>query len=89
MATSVDQRSMTDPSETRKQRPVEPADAYREALSLWLEWNRAYEELTARIFDSRTEPRSVEDLLDQVDKMRQRAIERSEALLAHEPPADG
>lgn len=60
--------------------------AWREALRLWLTWNRAHEQATARLFKLGEDPRQVEATLDQLDQLRAQAIALSEQVLAEVDP---
>jgi hypothetical protein len=83
MSASLDQRPLIgDDPVARQTGPSCSVNSYREALSMWLAWNRAYEQLTARMFDSRHDPAALQELMDQADELRRRAIERSEGLLS-------
>jgi hypothetical protein len=55
--------------------------AYREALVLWLRWNHAYEHVTVSMFESKSDPKQLEELMDQMERLRQEAIELSQKLL--------
>ena len=59
---------------------------YENALSMWLRWNEAHDQITSRMFDSREDPEGIEELLRQVDELRFRAIAAARALL---DPAHG
>ena len=63
--------------------PSSAADlqAWREAVSLWLRWNEAYEHLTERMFVERGDPQRIEALLDEADRLRIQAAEWSRELL--------
>jgi hypothetical protein len=54
---------------------------WREALVLWLRWNRAYEQLTARMFNSHRDPDQLQAILDDADQLRSEAMARSHELL--------
>jgi hypothetical protein len=54
---------------------------YREALSLWLDWNRAYETVTAQMFDNRGDVAAMREMMDRMDEVRRRAVELSQALI--------
>lgn len=54
---------------------------WREALVCWLRWNEAYENVTAIMYDKRQNPEQLEQLMDQMDALRRRAVELSEQLL--------
>ena len=57
------------------------AQRYQDALLLWLRWNNAYERVTAAIYDSRQDPCEQEELMDQMDQLRQQAVAMSHELL--------
>jgi hypothetical protein len=52
-----------------------------EVLRLWLEWNEAYDTITERLFQVGNDRRRQEDLLDQLDALRRKAVKMSEDLL--------
>ena len=81
MSTSLDQSTETRDAPVARQPEPSGSDVYREALSLWLEWNRAYEHVTARMFDARHDPAALQELMDQADELRRQAVARSELLL--------
>ena len=56
-------------------------DRYQDALLLWLRWNNAYERVTAAIYDARQDPKKQEQLMDEMDQLRQQAVEISHELL--------
>ena len=66
--------------------PAEPAAAdlpepYKKALVLWLQWNDAYEQATAKMFQSGQDQRTLEDMMDRMDQLRQDAVELSRDLI--------
>jgi len=65
---------------TRFSRARVPAP-WQEALQRWLQWNEAYEELTARMFQAKDDLERLEALADQLDGVRQEAVAASRALL--------
>ena len=54
---------------------------WSEALALWLRWNEAYEQTTARMFQARHDPKKLKDLMDHMDQLRGQAIALSRQLL--------
>lgn len=54
----------------------------REALSLWLAWNDRYLQLAATMYAQGQDQRRIEQLGDELDELRQRALEASKSLLA-------
>lgn len=67
---------------TEAAEPRSSMAAWREALRLWLTWNRAHEQATARLFKLGEDPQQVEATLDQLDQLRAQAIALSEQVLA-------
>jgi hypothetical protein len=53
----------------------------REVLTLWLRWNEASQQVTDRIFNNRDNPAKLQELLDDVDRIRQEAVSASQQLL--------
>jgi len=51
------------------------------ALRLWLEWNEAYEDLTAQMFQAASDFARMEALADHLDQLRQQAVAASRELL--------
>lgn len=49
----------------------------REALSVWLRWNAAFEQSTQRMFEAGESPMKIEDYMDWLDQLRREAIELS------------
>lgn len=57
---------------------------WREALELWLRWSEEHERITAALFRARHDPERLESLserIDQIDQLRWRAAELSQAIL--------
>lgn len=54
-----------------------------EALSLWLQWNRAYGQVTAFMYREGGDQQELEDLMDQMDQLRDRAVKLSRELVDH------
>lgn len=54
---------------------------WQEALRRWLEWNEAYEQLTARLFQAKDDPARLESLADQLEDLRQAIVAASRELL--------
>lgn len=78
-----DLESQEPPSESGT--PLDPPANLRtweQVLSLWLEWNEVYERLTEQMFQAGSDPQRIEALLDEADRLRQRATELSRQLLA-------
>lgn len=54
---------------------------WQETLRQWLEWNEAYELLTARLFHAKDDPSQLEALADELDRCRQAIAAASRELL--------
>ncbi len=54
---------------------------WREALELWLRWNSMYERVTEVAYDGRENQQHLEDLMDQMDQIRLRAVDLSADLI--------
>ncbi len=54
---------------------------WREALELWLRWNSMYERVTELAYDGRENQQHLEDLMDQMDQIRRRAVNLSADLI--------
>jgi hypothetical protein len=52
------------------------------ALRLWLEWNHAFEKATSRMFAGGDDHQRIEDMMDQVDRLRHEAVQLSEELIS-------
>jgi len=50
-------------------------------LEMWLQWNEAYQNLTQRMYEERTDFHQLEMLADQLDEMRLKAVEKTRRLL--------
>ena len=61
--------------------PPAAEPAWRTAIELWLRWNTAQEKVTAFMFSHGHDRQQVEDLLDQVEQLRHRAVKLSEQLI--------
>jgi hypothetical protein len=59
---------------TEPQASARQLDAWREVVALWLNWNAAYENITERLFSLRHDQQALEDALDELDQVRQRAV---------------
>jgi hypothetical protein len=82
-ASTVDERSWISgedcPNErARKRLP----DAWRDAVRLWLQWNTAYERVVQGLYQHGHDPCRLEDLMDQMDQVRRRAVRLSRELLS-------
>lgn len=62
-------------------------DACREALKLWLEYDRNRRNLLARLYAHRDQAAEVQELLDQNDRLRDRAVDLTTKLLAEDCPS--
>jgi len=49
---------------------------------MWLQWNEAYQTLTQRMYEERTDFHQLEIMADQLDEMRLRAVEETRKLLS-------
>ena len=56
-------------------------DAWREAVGLWLNWNLAYEQVTERLFALGQDQGKLEEVMDQMDQVRLRAVRLSQQLV--------
>jgi hypothetical protein len=54
---------------------------YNRAISMWLKWSAAYEEVSGRMFKEGEDTAKLEALLDEMDQLRLEAVELSEGLL--------
>ena len=54
---------------------------WRTALSMWLQWNEAHQKVTCRMFQQGQDQQQIEDLMDQLDRLRKEAVARSERLI--------
>ena len=53
----------------------------REALTLWLRWNEAYEQATSHLFAAGQSAEKIEEFMDSMDQLRREAISLSHSLL--------
>ena len=60
------------------------AELSHEALRLWLAWNKEYEEIMSRLFESTNGPDQVKDRLDHLDQLRWRAADLAAELLGQD-----
>jgi hypothetical protein len=54
---------------------------FREALSLWLRWNEAYEQATQIMCRPGQSQQQLEEFMDRMDSLRREAIDLSQELL--------
>ena len=83
--------SMAVPTTTEKMphdlRPVanqatEPRQAKaEEALAMWLRWNSVYEQVTAAMFEQRSNLQQLHEMLDLADDVRRKAVRLTQELL--------
>lgn len=59
----------------------EHAARVRQALTLWLRWNAAYEQTTARMFQPGASIDSLQQIMDEMDALRRQAVELSRELI--------
>lgn len=59
-------------------RPCEP---WREALMLWLSWNKTYEKVTERMYREHSNQEKLQDMMDEMDQLRWRAVNLAEQLV--------
>ncbi len=52
------------------------------ALKLWMEWNRAYQELSSLMYAHRYDVSRLEKLADELDRLRHRAANMTAQLLS-------
>jgi len=76
---SVDVRAPHQPSVTSS---ISEQQSWKEALELWLRWNDCYEHVTAAAFAAEGDQQRLEDLMDEMDQVRQQALDLSRRLLA-------
>ena len=62
---------------------TDAANAWREALRLWLRWNQAHDQITRTLFEDGKPSQKLEDVMDQLDSMRKQAVTLSEELISH------
>jgi hypothetical protein len=55
--------------------------AWQEAVMLWLSWNSTNDKLTEKMCKPGCDQQKLEALMDEMDKLRQRAIDLSEQLV--------
>lgn len=60
---------------------VDDLKSWQEAVMLWLSWNRDQEKLTAKMCRPGCDQQKLEALMDEMDQLRQRAIDLSEQLV--------
>jgi hypothetical protein len=53
----------------------------REVLQLWLRWNEESQQLTARMFAERDNSDKLQQMLDDVDRLRMEAVAASQEIL--------
>lgn len=63
------------------QASLERAARVRQALTLWLRWNAAYEQTTSRMFQPGANLDALQQIMDDVDTLRRQAVEMSRDLL--------
>lgn len=61
--------------------PVEREVKAREALTAWLQWNAAYEQATARMYRAGANLDSLQQTMDEIDRLRRQAVELSRQLV--------
>jgi hypothetical protein len=69
-------------------RPGDPyVDRCRQVLELWLRWDEEQRALTERMFAAGQDQQQLEQLLDEVELLRQTAVEATRAVLAIYDPS--
>ena len=68
------------PSKVPAEKVPVPPECER-ALIAWLRWNDAYERVTAEMYKAGTNQRQLQDLMDQLDRLRREAISLSRKLV--------
>ncbi len=53
----------------------------REVLQMWLRWNDASQRLTEHLFDRRDDPQKMQEMLDDLDRLRLEAVSASRQIL--------
>ncbi len=72
------QGSRRAPEPSVKEASAQTADQLlRQAVALWLQWNEAYEQATARAFQAGGDQRKLEAIMDEMDAVRRKAIQAS------------
>jgi hypothetical protein len=78
----ADHRTRTSNQEsTDGQTHARQLEAWREAVGLWLKWNLAYEQVTERLFALGQDHRQLENVMDQMDQLRGKAVRLSQQLV--------
>jgi hypothetical protein len=54
-----------------------------EALATWLRWNTIYEQVTAAMFDQRSNIQQMRETLDLADELRRKAVSLTQKLLGN------
>ncbi|MGQ9606767.1 MAG: hypothetical protein ACUVTW_11235 [Thermogutta sp.] len=57
-------------------------DRMQAALGLWMEWHRAYQDLTGLMYSHRYDVKRLESLADELDRLRHRAANLTAQLLS-------
>ena len=60
---------------------VESIPSWKEAIMLWLSWNATFEKVTARMYKPGQDQQKLEAMMDEMDRLRQQAIDLSEGLI--------
>jgi hypothetical protein len=61
---------------------TEPRQAKaEEALAMWLRWNSVYEQVTAAMFEQRSNLQQLHEMLDLADEVRRNAVSLTQELL--------
>jgi hypothetical protein len=68
-------------TDTFSNNPRRQPEQYREALVLWLRWDREHLRLTELLFAAGHDQRRVEELLDACESMKARVVELSKSLV--------
>jgi hypothetical protein len=56
-------------------------ERHQEALFLWLRWNDAHQRATSVLYDAGEDSARIEQILDQLDQLRLKAVQISQELL--------
>ncbi|HVX13071.1 MAG TPA: hypothetical protein VHC22_17945 [Pirellulales bacterium] len=53
----------------------------KEVVQMWLRWNDASQQMTERLFEHREDPQRLQEMLDDLDRLRLEAVSASRQLL--------